>query len=158
MLTSLIPLDDIVHSISYEPSIPHERPTTLLSHLILPANSTTRILAPFLKQFLEYGEHPPDASRGFELCAAILFPLDPALPQRIHTANVLVDLPTPDFSMPYNVIIMTSTLLALFFGSIFNILTRRLVALKVDEPEQPQVPVGNTADAAAEEPVPASAQ
>lgn len=37
--------------------------------------------------------------------------------------------------MPYNVIIMTSTLLALFFGSIFNILTRRLVALKIDELE-----------------------
>lgn len=46
----------------------------------------------------------------------MLFPLDPRLPRRIYTSNVLVDLPTPDFSMPYNVIIMTSTLLALFFG------------------------------------------
>lgn len=128
-----------MRSLSYTPSVPHGRPTTLLSRLVLPAASATRVRAPFLKQFLEYGEHPPDAARGFELCAAVVFPLSagdgsdgrPPLPARIYTANALVDLPTPDFSMPYNVIIMTSTLLALFFGSVFNLLTRRLVAVRV---------------------------
>lgn len=33
-----------------------------------------------------------------------------------------------DFSMPYNVIILSSTVIALAFGSIFNLLVRRFVA------------------------------
>jgi phosphatidylinositol glycan class T len=46
---------------------------------------------------------------------------------------MLLPLPTPDFSMPYNVIILTSTVMALAFGSIFNLLVRRFVG--VDEVE-----------------------
>jgi len=40
---------------------------------------------------------------------------------------LLLPLPTPDFSMPYNVIILTSTVMALGFGNIFNLLVRRFV-------------------------------
>lgn len=43
---------------------------------------------------------------------------------RLHTTSTLVSLPTPDFSMPYNVIILTSTVVALFFGSVVNALLR----------------------------------
>ncbi|KAH8106369.1 GPI transamidase component GPI16 [Phellopilus nigrolimitatus] len=52
--------------------------------------------------------------------------------QRVYTPAVLVDLATPDFSMPYNVIIMSSTPIALVFGSVFNLLTRLFVAVKVN--------------------------
>ena len=41
-------------------------------------------------------------------------------PFRLHTIPLLVPMPTPDFSMPYNVITLTCTIIALFFGSIFN--------------------------------------
>ena len=43
---------------------------------------------------------------------------------RVYSANALAPLPTPDFSMPYNVITMTSTVVALAFGMLFNLLTR----------------------------------
>ncbi|KAL0075685.1 GPI transamidase GPI16 [Phycomyces blakesleeanus] len=43
---------------------------------------------------------------------------------RIYTDTLLVSLPTPDFSMPYNVITLTCTVIALFFGSLFNLLIR----------------------------------
>ena len=43
-----------------------------------------------------------------------------------------MDLATPDFSMPYNVIIMTCTLIALCFGSVFNMLTRRFLVFDAD--------------------------
>jgi phosphatidylinositol glycan class T len=33
--------------------------------------------------------------------------------------------------MPYNVITMTCTILALYFGSLFNLFTRRFEAIKV---------------------------
>lgn len=56
----------------------------------------------------------------------------------LRTPALLLSLPTPDFSMPYNVIILSSTVIALAFGSIFNLLVRRFVAL-----EPGDVVVGN---------------
>jgi phosphatidylinositol glycan class T len=43
---------------------------------------------------------------------------------RIYSQNLLLVLPTPDFSMPYNVITLTGTVIALFFGSTFNLMMR----------------------------------
>lgn len=51
----------------------------------------------------------------------------------LRTTSLLLYLPTPDFSMPYNVIILTSTVIALAFGTVFNILVRRFV-LKSEVP------------------------
>jgi GPI-anchor transamidase subunit T len=47
----------------------------------------------------------------------------------LRTSSLLLSLPTPDFSMPYNVIILSSTVIALAFGSVFNLLARRFVAV-----------------------------
>ena len=51
--------------------------------------------------------------------------LENNVPNRIYTENVLLPLPTPDFSMPYNVITLTCTVLALYFGSMYNMMVRR---------------------------------
>jgi hypothetical protein len=48
----------------------------------------------------------------------------------LRTPSLLLSLPTPDFSMPYNVIILSSTVIALAFGSVFNLVVRRFVLLK----------------------------
>ncbi|OCF40715.1 hypothetical protein I317_05487 [Kwoniella heveanensis CBS 569] len=45
--------------------------------------------------------------------------------RRIYTNRILLDVPTPDFSMPYNVIIMSSTVMAVFFGLMQGSLTRK---------------------------------
>ena len=42
----------------------------------------------------------------------------------MHTAATTVQLPLPDFSMPYNVACMTCTLLAMFMGSLLNVMFR----------------------------------
>ena len=47
-----------------------------------------------------------------------------------RTTSLLLYLPTPDFSMPYNVIILTSTVIALAVGNVFNLLTRRFVVVR----------------------------
>jgi phosphatidylinositol glycan class T len=54
---------------------------------------------------------------------------------RVYTGTLLLSLPTPDFSMPYNVITLTCTVIALFFGSIFNLMTRNF---EVAEPAAPK--------------------
>jgi hypothetical protein len=48
----------------------------------------------------------------------------------LHTEMVRVMLPTPDFSMPYNVIVFSCTILGIFFGQILNSLLVRLSPLK----------------------------
>ncbi len=109
--------------------------------LTVPAQSTLQLTLDVVKSFLRYTEHQPDAERGWDLPPAVFIPvsnnsLERGIPRRIYTPAVLVDLATPDFSMPYNVIIMSSTLIALIFGSVFNLLTRRFVALPVEGPSE----------------------
>ncbi len=69
----------------------------------------------------------------------------------MYTPILLVDLATPDFSMPYNVIIMSCTLIALIFGSVFNLLTRRFVVVRLASDPAP-VPVALTAPEGHDEP------
>lgn len=82
------------------------------------------------KAFLRYTEHPPDAERGWDLPPAVI--LVPGA-ERMYTPTLLVGLATPDFSMPYNVIIFTCTLVAFMFGSVFNLLTRKFVVVELGE-------------------------
>lgn len=44
-----------------------------------------------------------------------------------RTNGAMVSLPTPDFSMPYNVICLACTVVALAFGPLNNICTKELV-------------------------------
>jgi phosphatidylinositol glycan class T len=120
-------------------------PTLLEARLHIPAGARLRLALAVGKRFLRYAEHPPDAQRGWDLPGAILTPLPPPanasggiMPAlgveltprtHMHTRTLLLDLATPDFSMPYNVIIMTCTLVALMFGSVFNMLTRKFVVV-----------------------------
>jgi GPI-anchor transamidase subunit T len=89
---------------------------------------------------LRYTEHPPDAQRGWDLPPAVFVPLNASVNdasgenfQRIYTPVLLADLATPDFSMPYNVIILSCSLMAFIFGSIFNLLTRKFVVVHLDK-------------------------
>ena len=53
---------------------------------------------------------------------------------RLHTEPLLISLPVPDFSMPYNVICLTCTVVAIAFGSFHNLATRQF---HIVDPNQP---------------------
>lgn len=113
---------------------------------------------PFSKLTLKYTEHRPDAERGMEIPSGVLTLLDlegeesaetgsagrsadqgAVQPRRsgrrhIYTSRLLLDVPTPDFSMPYNVIIMSSTVMAIFFGMMHGALTRRWGFVELEAP------------------------
>lgn len=131
----------IVKDIYYRPAVDRYRGTQLELILSVPPASTVTLTYQFEKAILRYTEYPPDANRGFNVAPAVIRVLGGKkedgqikkwyTPIYIRTTSLLLPLPTPDFSMPYNVIILTSTVIALAFGSIFNLLVRRFVA--VDE-------------------------
>jgi len=125
---------DPIKETFYRPALDRHRGSHLELVLMIPASATLTLTYDFEKAILRYTEYPPDANRGFDVAAAVvrLLPTE-RFPHNayLRTTTLLLPLPTPDFSMPYNVIILTSTVMALGFGSIFNLLVRRLVA--VDE-------------------------
>ena len=137
---------DIIREIYYRPALDRVRGSQLELRVRIPPASRVVLTYDFEKTILRYTEYPPDANRGFDVAAAVITILDDSgddydgstaattgtLRRRgtsnLRTTGLLLSLPTPDFSMPYNVIIFTSTCIALAFGGLYNILVRRFVA------------------------------
>ncbi|KRT80932.1 hypothetical protein AMK59_6127, partial [Oryctes borbonicus] len=146
----MIPLQMI-----YKPGKVREKSHSLELVLRLPSKSTTSIKFCFDYIFLKWQEYPPDANHGFYIGSTIISALLPlgrnytGIPQdgslyadsfnasrnsylvQVRTEPVVITLPTPDFSMPYNVICLACTVVALAFGPLHNITTKRLI-LKVN--------------------------
>ena len=134
--TSSTPDPSIIKETFYRPALDRRRGTQLELLMSVPASSTVILTYDFDKAILRYTEYPPDANRGFDVAPAVIRLLGTVpngsssisqQPVYIRTTSLLLPLPTPDFSMPYNVIILTSTVMALAFGMIFNLLVRRFV-------------------------------
>ena len=137
--TSSTSSPDLIKKTFYRPAQDRRRGTQLELLMSIPADSTVILTYDFDKAILRYTEYPPDANRGFDVAPAVirLLPsygnasggsfVEGQAQAYIRTSSLLLPLPTPDFSMPYNVIILTSTVMALAFGMIFNLLVRRFV-------------------------------
>ena len=120
----------LVKDIYYRPAVDRRRGTQLEIRMIVPAATTATLTYDFEKAILRYTEYPPDANRGFDVAPAVIRLLslnNNTASNYLRTTSLLLPLPTPDFSMPYNVIILTSTVMALAFGMVFNLLVRRFV-------------------------------
>ena len=123
-----LPQSAIITSMYYRPALDRRRGTQVELQITVPPASTVRLTYDFEKAILRYTEYPPDANRGFDVAPAVIRVLSNTSDAvYIRTTSLLLSLPTPDFSMPYNVIILTSTVMALAFGSIYNLLVRRFV-------------------------------
>ncbi|XVF21368.1 hypothetical protein REPUB_Repub12eG0084400 [Reevesia pubescens] len=143
-------LSDIIEKIHVSPSKDKVSPGVMEVVLKLPCRVNSAALTiEFDKGFLHIDEYPPDANQGFDIPSAIIsfpnfhasmiFLEDGSLnkstllskfqeksPVMSYTEVLLVPLTTPDFSMPYNVITITCTVFALYFGSLLNVLRRRV--------------------------------
>ena len=103
--------------------------------MTLPPNSTTSVYLDFDKGFLKWTEYPPDANHGFYISPSVLIvnSINQTLltnsekqDMKIFSEPLLVNIPVPDFSMPYNVICFVCTVIALGFGYIFNLSSKKL--------------------------------
>ncbi|NXD41122.1 PIGT transamidase, partial [Copsychus sechellarum] len=145
--------------IHYQPAQDRRRPHLLEMLIQLPANSVTKITIQFERALLKWTEYPPDPNHGFYVGSSVLSALVPSVTAmkdmdveqsplftslfpssdgssyfvRLYTEPLLVNLPTPDFSMPYNVICLTCTVVAVCYGSFYNLLTR---TFHVEEPSR----------------------
>ena len=112
----------------YKPGLNRLRGTHLELTISIPAHSTVTITYQFQMSLLRYTEYPPDANRGFDVPGAVIRIMSQASAGQgtyMRTTPLILTLPTPDFSMLYNVIILTSTV---GFRSFFNMAVRRVIA------------------------------
>ncbi|XP_061638832.1 GPI transamidase component PIG-T isoform X1 [Phyllopteryx taeniolatus] len=143
--------------IHYEPSKDRVKSHMLEMLVQLPPNSVTEVTVQFERALLKWTEYTPDPNHGFYVGSSVVSSLVPSIVAmdtnttqerplfnsffpskeessffvRIYTEPLLVNLPTPDFSMPYNVICLTCTVVAVGYGSLFNLLTRNF---QIEEP------------------------
>ncbi|KAF5838595.1 hypothetical protein DUNSADRAFT_2580 [Dunaliella salina] len=136
--TLVVMLEDKVvlpHQMAYhhlQPSVDRVSPLILEFCLeVPPGKQSVSITADFTKHFLTVFEHLPDAHRGFDIPAAIISYMSnescheaPCIHEEFSDGS-LVQLATPDFSMPYNVICLSSTVMGVFVGSTLNTLVFR---------------------------------
>lgn len=149
--------------IQYLPGRLRERSTYLEIGFQIPKKSSIIVSLNFDYVFLKWLEYPPDANHGQYIGSAILMsqlpigrnytaaPVDARLYSgsfnasrsygyivNIRTESLLITLPTPDFSMPYNVICLACTVVALAFGPIHNLSTRKLMYSKKSKENEPE--------------------
>ncbi|GAU91759.1 hypothetical protein RvY_03955 [Ramazzottius varieornatus] len=124
----------------------------------IPSASSIEFAVEFDLTLLKWTEYPPDAHRGFDVPPAVVAVMLKSPEQcshvtmmpgfdscflRLYTEALLVNLPTPDFSMPYNVICMTCTVLALAFGPIHAYTSKSLVVGEKESAQRPLVKLKN---------------
>lgn len=144
-------------AVKYIPGQQRRRAYHLEVAFKLPARTSVEMSFHFDYIFLKWQEYPPDANHGHYLGSAIVaaqlpvarnftgVPVDgslfvdsfnasrPGYYVQIRTESLLLTLPTPDFSMPYNVICLACTVVALAFGPIHNMSTKKIVIVPKDE-------------------------
>lgn len=125
----LFNVSEYISSQYYRPARDRVRPSHLEFVALIPPNLLLTLTYYLDKALLLYHEYPPDANHGFAIDPAVVTVYDNTGHPTYHmrTASLLVTLPTPDFSMPYNVIILTCTVMSLAFGSLFNLLSKKVV-------------------------------
>ncbi|XP_059048121.1 GPI transamidase component PIG-T [Achroia grisella] len=149
---------DLVIAQYYSPGRSRQKPYHLELLIKLPPRATTTITIDFEFVFLKWQEYPPDANHGFYIGSALITANLPTAKQYsslpitgstfdsiinaskpwytavLRTNGAMVSLPTPDFSMPYNVICLACTVVALAFGPLHNICTKELILKPVGTP------------------------
>lgn len=126
-------ISDYLKEFAIEPGINRKRNLLLQSTWVIPPQSYIQIYFPFEREFLRIDEFPQNSERGIELPGALIF-YKLEIPYTETTNTLLYTWPIPDGTMPFNVITMTSTLAALFYGSFFNIIFRRYYLKHPNDP------------------------
>lgn len=131
----------------YQPSQLRNKTGAVELTLRVPAASTLTVTYTIVKRVLHYDEHVPDPHRGIDLPPALFVPVVHGRPwayvhrqapvhavqsERIYAPPSLLDIAVPDFSMPYNIILFYSTFVALFFGSMLNLMVRQFYDVVIE--------------------------
>ena len=112
-------------AIHFVPGLDRQRPHHIEIKLTLKPKSVYSIYIRADFAYLKWDEFPPDVNHGFYINPVLITIKSTDIDTQIYSETLLMNLPTPDFSMPYNVICLTCTVIAIGFGSLHNFTTRK---------------------------------
>uniref|UniRef100_A0A915PMY7 GPI transamidase component PIG-T n=1 Tax=Setaria digitata TaxID=48799 RepID=A0A915PMY7_9BILA len=160
-------LDGKVSKKVFVPAKDRVRPFLLEWDVILPETSFCKLSLEFDKAFLRVNEYPPDANHGFYIPAPVIAfnatadlwhknrtVLGDSLTTvydemlgarssrliRMHGEILLILLPVPDFSMPFNVICLVCTAIAMLFGPVHTLTTKMMIPLSEEDKDLAPLP------------------
>ncbi|CAB3397572.1 unnamed protein product [Caenorhabditis bovis] len=110
--------DLVVKDKIFKTSRNSKSPVLLQYQLLLPKGALCEIIIPFEKLLLRREEYPPDANHGMHIPAAVVLVENSKTIYTIHANAILIALPVPDFSMPFNVICFVGTVFSLILSPI----------------------------------------
>ena len=93
----------------------------------IPSNSKIFISTSYRKLFMNFEQYPADAYKGFEVYPTVIY-FKLHNNENFHfftTESLLLSFPVGDFSMPFNVITLISTIFAFLVGSVVNTLVKK---------------------------------
>ncbi len=99
----------------------------------VPAKASIIFHVPFEREYLRIDEFPVNSERGIDFPAAKV-QVNGLAHGSFSTNGLLFTWPISDGTMPFNVITMSATVVALFHGALFNMLFRRFYLLRPEDP------------------------
>lgn len=111
----------------FSPAVDRVKPAQIEYQLTIPANSQVTVEMDFDMTLLRYSEYTFSPARGFDIPGAIIDfrPVGETSANRIITETLLLTVPLPDFTMPFNVIMLTCLAMTFCYGVTFNLMFRR---------------------------------
>lgn len=112
-----------------------DRKSSTFAELQFKIGSQSSIIfhVPFEREFLRSDDFPAKYERGIDFPAAKIDISGPHQ-DKFSSNGLLFTWPLPDGTMPFNVITMSATVIALFHGALFNMLTRRFYLRRPEDP------------------------
>jgi hypothetical protein len=108
------------------PGSPEHLPSLLIYNISMSASCTLILKWWAEKPILPFYQYPADPSRGFDVGAACLqWQGSDGRYERAYSGSSLIQLPEPDYSMPFNAIMLTSCLIVVITGNMINAVFRR---------------------------------
>lgn len=123
------------------PAIDRKRPSQLELLFELAPRAEMIMSIRFERAFLQNTEYPFDPKRGFDISGAHIVYRDAEHEVRLAMPTLLLTMPTPDFTMTYNVISFTSFIISMFYSAVVHAFYRRW-RVKQDSDVDPVVRVG----------------
>lgn len=107
----------------------HDSFPSISWNTIVPSNSKIVISSSYSKLFMNFEQYPADAYKGFEVYPVVIY-FNFQNYDNLHfhtTESLLLSFPIGDFSMPFNVITLVSTIFAFLVGSVINTLVKNKI-------------------------------
>ncbi|KAF4738961.1 Subunit of the glycosylphosphatidylinositol transamidase complex-like protein [Perkinsus olseni] len=117
--------------IAIKPTDHWKEPTLFRVEVKLGPGEEWQMRVPVLKSHIHTKSYSYACEKGFDVEAAMYEVRMTNRSYRGFTNGLLVMLPMPDFSMPFNVIALSTTVLTIFFSATYRVLARRQVREKI---------------------------